>query len=123
MIQQTTINITVADTEEVDGAETQAENSDFPLNGHLEAIKVDHSAGAVTSDLTVTCGGLTLLSKADSVTDATFFPRAALALNSDASALSFYDKIPLDGYVTATIAQANKDQTCAVTIFWDDGRS
>jgi hypothetical protein len=124
MIRQTTISITVEDTVAAEGAETQAGTSSAPLNGRLEAIYVNHGTGAGTTDLTITCGSpaIPILTKADSTTDAWFYPRAALALNTDGSALSFYDKIPLNGYVTATIAQANKNQTCAVTVFWDDGR-
>lgn len=124
MIRQTTISITVADTVAADGAETQAGNSDAPLNGHLEAIYVNHGTGAGTTDLTITCGSpaIPILTKADSTTDAWFYPRAALNKAADGAAVTEYDRIPLDGYVTATIAQANKDQTCAVTVFWDDGK-
>ncbi len=124
MIRQTTISITVADTVAADGSETQAGTSAAPLNGLLEAVYVNHGTGAGTTDLTITCGSpaIPILTKADSTTDAWFYPRAALNKAADGAALTEYGKIPLDGYVTATLAQANAAQTCAVTIFWDDLR-
>ncbi len=119
MIQQTTISLTASGT---NGSATASGTTDRPLFGILKAIHADHGTGAATTDLTVTVGSpaRTIMSKADSVTDAWFYPVVQNTGADGAAVSGVYSEIALHGYVTAALAQANDGQTCAVTIVWDD---
>lgn len=121
MIRQTQINLTAAGT---NGSAIASGTTGKPLNGILMAIHVDHPAagGAATTDLSVACGSpaLTLMAKADSVADAWFHPVAQKTGADGAAVSGEYGELPLHGYVTASLAQANDGQTCAVTLLWDD---
>lgn len=92
------------------------------LRGRLIAIHLDYTSAGGTCDVTITCGtpALTLLVKANSETDAWFFPVAQINGAADGAAISDqYTSLPLFGTVTMTIAQGTEAGTVAATLVYD----
>jgi len=106
-----------------DGSATGTGASSVPINGKLLAIHLNHSTGAVTSDVTVATTQAptqTLTSKANSVTDGWFYPVVQSTGAVDGAAVSgAYAPLYLDDYVTVSVAQANGAQTLDVTLLVD----
>jgi len=87
------------------------------LNGRLLAVAVILGT-AVAVDLVVKDNtGLTLLSQATINASARINPRAALALNTNGSALTVYDAQPVSGPLTYTIANGGNAKTVSVIAF------
>jgi len=122
MIRRIKINVTASGT---DGSATGSATTPYGLHGLLKAIYVNHSAGANTTDFTVATGdpARTIMAKADSVTDAWFYPGVQRTDAAGAAISGAYGDVPLNGdLLTASLAQANDTQTAAVTVVWDDLR-
>lgn len=81
------------------------------VNGTLVAIYVDHTASAATCDITVATQSApvrNLLVKADSNTDAWFFPMAQAQLSSTGADITgIYVPQGIDDHVSVTIAQSD----------------
>ena len=87
------------------------------LNGRLLAVAVILGT-AVAVDLVVKDNtGLTLLSQATINASARINTRAALALNTDGSALAFYDGQPVVGPLTYTIANGGDAKTASIIAY------
>ncbi len=87
------------------------------LNGRLLAIAV--KLGTATAiDLAVTdTEGLNLFTKTSISASIRFNARAAIVLNTDGSALSFYDAQPIVGPLTLTIANGGDTKTASVILY------
>jgi hypothetical protein len=107
------------------GVATATGTSSIPVDGLLYAIQVvyNDSPPAGTTDVTVKTNGtnppsITLLVKADSATDAMYFPRLDTYKASDGSALSTNDAlIPIADFVQVIIAQANAADNVDVWLY------
>ena len=87
------------------------------LNGRLLAIAVILGTAAAI-DLAVTdTDGLNLYTKAGIAANVRVNPRAALVLNTDGSALLFYDAQPVVGPLTFTIANGGDGKTASVVLY------
>ena len=102
-----------------DGSATASGTFGAYLKGKVHAIYVNHSAGqAVTTDLSIKFGDLTILTVANSATDAAFYPRVLVcATDGSAYTAEFVDYFYVDGYPTATLAQADDTETTTLTIY------
>ena len=87
------------------------------LNGRLLAIAI--KLGTATAiDLAVTdADGMNLYTKTGLAADVRVNPRAAFVLNTDGSALSFYDAQPVVGPLTLTIANGGDGKTASVILY------
>lgn len=107
-----------------DGSATMSATSDGYVRGHIYAVHVDWSPGVTsTTDLTLTGAdpAVTILSKADSATDAWFYPVVAQHKNNDGSASSTYGLIPVNSRLTAAVAQSTLVTTtnlATITVYW-----
>ena len=101
-----------------------------PINGYILSVYLDHSAGAATTDTTVATVGddnlpaRTILTRANSVTDAWINPRLALHQVDSSSATydatnEIYERVPVNNYVTVSIAQADGDDTLQAYIMYE----
>lgn len=101
------LTVTIAGS---DGSATGAATTG-PLYGFLLDIHHNHvTNAAATTDVVWTHGSpaFTFLTASDSVTDARFVPRDTVQTAAGATSdPDGYDRIPLTGPITATIAQAN----------------
>lgn len=105
------------------GTSTGTATTPAPLCGRILAINLDYSASqANTTDVTVTSAtpAITILTRSNSATDGTFYPRVLLHDTSAAALTAVYDTIPVDGYITVAAAQGNNGETVAVTILYDE---
>jgi hypothetical protein len=121
MIRRLTLNLTASGS---DGSATASETTTSRLHGILKAVYINHSSGAATTDFTLagTDPARTIMTKANSVTDAWFYPSVERT-GADGAGLTAYADVSLNGdKLTASLAEANDDQTAAVTIIWDDLR-
>ena len=107
-----------------DGSATMSATSDGYVRGRIYAVYVDWSPGVTTtSDLDITGANppITVLSKANSATDAWFYPVAAQHKNSDGSASGTYGMIPVNSRLTAAVAQSSlvtATNLVTVTVYW-----
>jgi len=107
-----------------EGSATMSATSDGYVRGHVYAVYVDWSPGVTsTSDLVLTGDNppLTILSKADSATDAWFYPTVAQHKNGDGSASGTYGLIPVNSRLTAAVAQSSLVTTTnlvTITVYW-----
>ncbi len=87
------------------------------LNGRLLVIAV--KLGTATAiDLAVTdADGLNLFTKTTINANVRYNPRGAFVLNTDGSALSFYDAQPVVGPLTLTIANGGDGKTASVILY------
>lgn len=124
MIQQAKITVTLT------GASGSAKSS-APISGKILAIHLDYTdIAAATTDVVIATTAtptMPILTRTDSVADGWFFPRAALcdisaaALLYAAGGTPVTGEIPVDDYVTVSVAQADAGSVVA-TILWDDMR-
>lgn len=108
------------------GSATGTSTSARPLSGALKAIKVVQGATpAATTDITITLSNgattVTLLTITNSNTASKWYYPRALAQGTDGADLTgWYGELPLDGYVTAAMAQGNSGATLDVTLQYGD---
>lgn len=100
--------------------------SPFPLNGELMAIKVvQGNTPAATTDIVFTVtDGLTsnvILTISNSSTASKWYYPRALAQGVDGADLTgWYTQIPLNGTVSAVVAQGNSAATVDITIQYEE---
>lgn len=108
------------------GSATGSGTTGAPLSGFLKAIKVVQAATpAATTDITITLTNgattITLLTITNSSTASKWYYPRALAQGVDGADLTgWYVEIPLDGYVSAAIAQGDPNQTLVVTLVYQE---
>lgn len=87
-----------------------------PVNGLLCAVYVDYTDQPATADLTLAqaAPAHTFLTITDNGTDRWAYPRLLVQSTAGANLTAIYDRVPLDGYVTASIAQGDAG---AVTVY------
>jgi len=87
------------------------------LNGRLLAVAVKLGTATAIDLVVADSDGITLLSKVTINANARINARAALALSTDGSALSFYDAQPVVGPLTLTIANGGSATTSSVILY------
>ena len=90
------------------------------VEGHIYAVHLDYTAGvSSTTDVTLTGGSPseTIFAKADSATDAWYYPGAQLTGSNGAALSGAYEPIPVFGSLTAAVAQSSTG-TLTVTVLW-----
>lgn len=107
MIRTLTVKLTP-----VGGAGAAAASGDtpYPISGQLMGTFVDYSGQGVTTDLTVATKNApakTLLTLTNINTDAWYYPRAQAHDTVGAPITGFYTPIPVDDYLTVTVAQGD----------------
>lgn len=95
--------------------------------GEIVKIYIDYNASCPnTADVTIasTLGVAdeTILVKSNSTTDAWHYPVRAHALNTDASALSDWSRVWVEGHIKVSVAQADALTDCVVVHIWYDER-
>jgi hypothetical protein len=114
----------VVPTSGTDGSAVGSGATPSPVSGWVVGVHLDYSATqASTADVTITATNptLTVLVKANSATDAWYFPRVAASLNTDGSAITgeYLPGIPVDGYLSIAVAQADDGESVTVTFLVD----
>jgi len=87
------------------------------LNGKLLAVAVKLGTATAIDLVVADSDGLNLLTKATINASARINTRAALALNTDGSALAFYDGQPVVGPLTYTIANGGDAKTASIIAY------
>ena len=108
-----------------DGSATGSGTTGKPITGRIVAVHLDYSAGqAATTDVTITATSpdATVLVRSNSATDGWFYPHTPANLASDASAISggVVMGVPVDGYVSVAIDDADDGETVTVTLMVAD---
>lgn len=113
--QQVVVSITGAA-----GAGTGSATSTSPAWGYVRAVHVDYQAGiSNTTDITLTTGSPsnTIMVKADSVTDAWYYPSVQFTGANGAAVSGAYGPFPVDGPVTVQAAESSTG-TITVTVYY-----
>lgn len=115
----------VVPTSGSDGAATGSGVTTKPISGRVVAVHIGYSAQqANTADVTVTATNpdLVILARSDSATDGWFFPHTAAHVAADASVISggAVAGIPVDGYITVAVADADDGESVTVTLLVAD---
>jgi hypothetical protein len=117
------ITVAVAGVTGVGDGAVATGQSDGVLRGHIRGIYVDWAAGVTTtSDITISTVNApvtTVLYKANSATDAWFYPVVAQHLNTDGSAQSAFWRVPVDDLVQVAVGQSTTG-TVSVTLLWGE---
>lgn len=107
------------------GAATALVESNEPINGEIVALYIAQAGSpAATTDITIAIKtpALNVLVLSNVTTSGWYFPRhqvhgsTGTALTLDGTRINA-DRVPVDGYMTAAIAQGDDNQTLDVTIF------
>lgn len=99
-----------------------------PVSGILLAVHLTYldSPPSGTTDITITSNAVptaALVTVTDGATNGWRYPRAEAVLASSGAAISGSAvEIPVDDYLTVTIAQANAGDGVTAVIVWDDLR-
>lgn len=107
-----------------EGSATMSATSDGYVRGHVYGVYLDWATGVTaTSDITLTATNppVTVLYKADSATDGWFYPAVAQSKTSDGSALTTYDRVPVNSRITADVGETSLITTSnvvTVTLYW-----
>lgn len=122
MIRQETITVAAAGS---DGSATGTERS-TSIAGMVLAVHIGYSASAANTTDVVVAGvapAQALLTESNNATDVWHYPRVAATAVADGSAISGeYALIPVVGYVSVSVAQANDGDEITVALIYDDGR-
>lgn len=88
-----------------------------PIVGEIKAVYFEYSGTATTTDVALSLAktGGTILSVADSVTDAWYYPSVALN-DGTAGARTAYSGVPVVGYVKAVLTQGSAGDTLNTTV-------
>ena len=100
------------DTTGGDGAATGSGTIAIPMVGYVEWVHINYHATAPnTTDVTVAYGatlpGGNVLAKANSATDALFFPRATCVDSAAAAITDSHEKFAVAGDLTVTVGGCN----------------
>lgn len=107
-------------TTDADGAGTV---TDGPVNGEIIEVSSAGTAWASTADYTIVRAGDfggTILAVTDCQEPWSYQPRASLVTTGTAAITNSYGRIPSDGYLTLTLAEAGSVVAGTVTVFYDD---
>lgn len=106
MIHSYKISVTVAGSA---GSATGTGTSTRPVNGRLLAVYIGYTSQPATADVTITSTAPTqsLLTRSNSGTDGWFYPRALLQDTAAANLTAVYDAMPIDAYVSVSVAQGD----------------
>jgi len=105
MIRTYVIDITTTGTA---GSATGSGTTTRPVNGHLEAIKVDFTSQAATADTTIVDGmGQPILTLTNVNADGWYYPHPEVHSTAGALLNKHTGPLPIDSYITASIAQSN----------------
>lgn len=125
-IQRETITVTGAAGGA--GAATANASTARIVQGHIVAVYVAYtdSPPAGTTDVTIVektnSPAVSILTISNAATDGWFYPRAAAVNQSNTAITNSSERIAVNDYIKATIAQANDADGCVVTVVYDDGR-
>lgn len=89
---------------------------DINVNGKIYAIKLDYTGLPATTDVTLSEGTTEVLSRANSNTDETFYPRLP-ATKADGSASTLTEVAPILAKLHVDVAGGDPDGTLVVTVF------
>lgn len=97
------------------------------VQGHVVAVYVAYTdTPPATTDVTIeektNSPAVSVLVISNAATDGWFYPRAAAVNQAAAAITNSAERIAVNDYIKATIAQANNADGCVVTIVYDDGR-
>jgi hypothetical protein len=107
------------------GSEGSAEGSatsDGAVRGHVYAIHLDFADITDTTDLTLTTEtepAPTIMELTDIYTDGWYYPAVEYTDNSG-SGLSAYDRLPVDDYLSAVVAESTATRALTITVYWGD---
>jgi len=104
------------------GAVSASGSTGNPIRGHVWGVHLDYAATiSDTTDLTLTLSSpaLTVLQLTDYYTDTWYYP-AVEQTGSDGSGLSAYDRLPVSGYLEATVGETISGTICTVTVWWGE---
>jgi len=104
------------------GAASGSQESDGAIRGHVYAMHLDYAPSiSTTTDMTLALGSpaLTVLSLSDNYTDAWYYP-AVQQTGSSGSGTSTYDRLPISGRLTATVAETAATTVLTVTVWWGE---
>lgn len=102
------------------GAATGTGATDRDLNGYIYAIHLDYTAGiSSTTDITISAAvpALTVLTRADTVTDGWFYPTIQHS-NSAGTGITSYEKPIVIDALDITAAQTTTGTVATITILW-----
>jgi hypothetical protein len=88
------------------------------------AVALNYTSLPATADVTITDGagiGGTILSRSNSNTDATLYPRAVASKSADGSASSLTEVVPVAEALSIAVAQGNPGGTLRVTAYVREG--
>ena len=118
MIRTYVIDITTTGTA---GSATGSGTTTRPVNGHLEAVKVDFTSQAATADTTIVDGmGQPILTLTNSNTDAWYYPHPDIHDPTGSVLNKHTCPFVTDSYITASIAQSNAG-SAQITILVNEG--
>jgi len=118
MIRTYVIDITTTGTA---GSATGSGTTTRPVNGHLEAVKVDFTSQAATADTTIVDGmGQPILTLTNSNTDAWYYPHPDIHDPTGSVLNKHTGPFAIDSYITASIAQSNAG-SAQITILVNEG--
>ena len=104
-----------------DGAASGQVTTTVRLWGYLKAIYVDYgSAVTTTTDITISMVSPagTVMAKADSATDAWYYPSVQLTGITGTVVSGAYGRFPVDDYLTVQAAQSTSGTVALVRIFY-----
>ena len=118
MIRTYVIDITTTGTA---GSATGSGTTTRPVNGHLEAVKVDFTSQAATADTTIVDGmGQPILTLTNSNTDAWYYPHPDIHDPTGSVLNKHTGPFAIDSYITASITQSNAGSV-QITLLVDEG--
>jgi hypothetical protein len=105
MIRTYIIDITTTGTA---GSATGSGTTSRPVNGHLEAVKIDFTSQAGTADTTIVDGmGQPILTLTNVNTDGWYYPHPDVHGTDGAQLNKHTGPMAIDSYITASVAQSN----------------
>jgi hypothetical protein len=104
-----------------DGAATGTVTGTYGLWGYIKAVHIDYGASVTnTTDITISTGALanTVMVKANSATDAWFYPAVQFTGGNGSAISGAYGRFPIDDYVVIQAAQSTSGTVAAVRIYY-----
>lgn len=107
------------------GEATGSGSTAVPVRGHIYAIHLDLAVGLpVDTDITLTGASptLTILTLTNNITDSWYYP-VAVQTGNTGSALTAYDRLPINSKVTVAMAQTyplTGVNSLTMTVLWGD---
>ena len=90
------------------GSATGTGTTTRPVNGYLEAVKIDFTSQASTADTTIVDGmGQAILTLTDVNTDGWYYPHPEVHSVTGSQLNKHTGPMAIDSYITASVAQSN----------------